>query len=67
MKMLQDCHRGINTPRLKSSVVEKSIEVLVRRGPVMVQMRVVERWDVFRVRASAARSRGPKVEAVAGS
>lgn len=51
----------------RSSVIKKSIEVLVRRRPVMVQMRVVERWDVFRVRTSAARSRGAKVEAVAGS
>lgn len=31
----------------------------------MVQVHIVERWNVFRVRTSAARSRGPKREAVA--
>lgn len=33
----------------------------------MVQVHVVERWNVLGVRTTAARSRGPKAEAVAGS
>lgn len=47
--------------------MEKSIEILIRGRPVMMQVHVVERWNVFRVRTSTARSRGPKRYAVTGS
>jgi len=46
--------------------MEKSIEILIRCRPVVVQVHVVERWNVFRVRTATARSRGPERNAVAG-